>query len=166
MPRIEVSSCLRAAPEKVWSILQSRGVVAEPSCQPWPRASSTAARSVLLGRWHHYRLLRQIPDGCEVLDCVDYEPRFRMLSPAVKWFICRRIESHHTKLRSRFGVCRSTASSRSSQSLALTAAVVTTNPSLEPGPSPAWHRAREALPVYAPPHGPSAMPVPAPQLKR
>ncbi len=46
------------------------------------------------------------------------------------------------------------------------AAPVRPNPSLEPGPPPAWHLAREALQVYAPPRGPSAIPAPAPQLKR
>ena len=40
------------------------------------------------------------------------------------------------------------------------------NPSLERGPPPAWHLAREALQGYAPPRGPSAIPAPAPQLKR
>jgi hypothetical protein len=40
------------------------------------------------------------------------------------------------------------------------------NPSLERGPPPAWHLAREALPAYAPLRGPSTIPVPAPQLKR
>ncbi len=46
------------------------------------------------------------------------------------------------------------------------AAPVRPNPSLEQGPPPAWHLAREARQVYAPPRGPSAIPAPAPQLKR
>jgi len=43
---------------------------------------------------------------------------------------------------------------------------VLANPSLEPGPPPASHLARDAPLVYAAPRGPSAFPAPAPQLKR
>jgi hypothetical protein len=40
------------------------------------------------------------------------------------------------------------------------------NPSLERGPPPAWHLARKVFAVYHSLRGPSATPVPAPQLKR
>jgi hypothetical protein len=40
------------------------------------------------------------------------------------------------------------------------------NPSLERGPPPAWHLAREALAVYHSLRGPSTTPVVSAQLKR
>ena len=81
MQSFVLSSRLRAPAERVWAHLFKSGAVLDPGCDPWPRTSTVTARSLLVRTWHHERLVRDDPAGCEVRDSIEFEPASACSAP-------------------------------------------------------------------------------------
>lgn len=61
-----------------------------------------AARSLLISRWHHERVVVRAENGCEVRDLIQFEPRLRWLGWWLEVYHRFSYGRFHTRLRTRY----------------------------------------------------------------
>lgn len=53
--------------------------------------------------WIHRRRLEKTPGGTGVVDELEFEPRFTLARPFLRWLVTRTFRHRHWQLRARFG---------------------------------------------------------------